>query len=159
MPRFDADLTQVSAFFTTYPKGTYEFLTGKGKPFLNVDKETGASKNYGVRYSLTDPNDPKKNPQPLTLYWHSDGAQKFTKQVIMALLGYTGDSVGEAKFNADFAGRDWSFATADNEGDEGMIGEVWQLCQEKRVLVDCDISINPDTKNEQQQYKGFHKVG
>lgn len=153
MGRYEADLTKVSAGFTIYPKGEYEFSFGTPKAFKREGKK-GA--NFGVGFPLTcmevhdgDPN-MKGKKHYYNGFMHSEGAQSFTKGMVMAAYGYVTDQKAEKNqqaFDEKFAGEDWSF-----DPDNGSVGSVFKDMEGKRIIYVLDVEAGLEEGTTQQKW-------
>jgi hypothetical protein len=156
MPVYNFDPSTVSVSFDVLPKGEYEFEIGEPKPFLRQNREGNDS--YGIRYPLKAVREDlaKKRIQPYSCYMQSEGGQSFTKQFLMAALGYGKGPKEEQRFNTDMATADWSF----NPGDAntaGECGEIWHKPKGSRIFGNVDVS-KDEQGNEQQQFKGWRSI-
>jgi hypothetical protein len=154
MPVFRNDPTAVSAGFTILPRDDYEFIIGNAKAFYKTG-QNGKADNHGVRYGLVVASGPMegKKSAPFNGYQHSEDAQGFTKQFLMAALGYDKGREEEARFDADQKGKDWGYDT-----DSGSVGDAWQELVGKRIVGSYDIGINTETGAEQQKVLGWRKI-
>jgi hypothetical protein len=153
MPRFEPDPSKVSATIDILEKDDYEFIIGDPKAFQKVDGQ-GTITNYGVRYPVTVAEGTSKGKKQFqTCYQHTEGAQGFSKQFIMAAYGYPVTPAGEKDFDNDFAGKDWSFDT-----DTGACGEVWRGIAGKRVIGSADVVPNNRTGDPMQQFNSWRSI-
>src|SRR5512134_2744604 len=105
MPRYEPDLTKVAATFELFTKGQYEFVIGEPKCFQDITKSgprAGETK-IGIRFPIVLAEETaghkKGARQMYTVYIHSEAAQAFGKQFVMAALGYERNSRGEKAFD------------------------------------------------------------
>lgn len=142
MPRYTPDFNTVSANFVMLEKGEYEFQVGEPKAFERTNQEGKVS--HGVRFMLTVAEGAAKGGRTMfTCYPGSDGGMSFSKQFLIAVLGYAQDSSGEKQFNEATAGEDWGYDT-----ETGACGDMWRRALGKRVRAIVDIKIG---ENGQQQ--------
>lgn len=155
MGRYEADLTKVSAGIPVFPKGDYEFTVGTPKAFKRKGKK---GENWGVGLNVTCvevlDGDPayKGKKSYISLFMHSEGAQGFSKQTVMALYGYTTDPKSENNeqaFNEKFAGEDWSY-----DPESGKCGDIYKNLEGKRFQCPLDSRTNPDDDSQLQQVWG-----
>lgn len=151
MPRFEPDPSKVSATIAILEKGDYEFSVGEPKAFAKKNPD-GTIANYGVRFPVTVMEGPRKGAKQFqACYQHTEGSEAFSKRFVMACLGYENTQEDEKRFDADYAGRDWSFDT-----DSGACGEVWRECANRRVIGTADVMPNKNNPNElMQQFTGW----
>jgi len=151
MPRYEADPSKVTATFEVLEKGDYEFAFGEPKAFLRTGDK---GDNYGVRYPVKVAEGPFTGKrQIVTCYIHTDDALAFSKQTLMAALGFDVNSEGEKAFNAKYAGSDWSIDT-----DTGACGDVWREVIGKHAVATADVGANPKDGTPTQQFKKWRKV-
>lgn len=141
MPRFDVNLSSVSAQGVILDKGDYTFTVADAKPFARKKASTGED-IYGVRYTLqvTDgPDGTVGKTIPVSFYLHTDGARAMAKRFIMAVYGFTIDS--EDEFNSSYGDYDWGGDT------EGELGEGWTgiIGSSVAATVDVQPNKNPNT--------------
>lgn len=150
MPVYNPDLTKVTTSFEVLPKDEYEFVIGEAKPFLRQNRK--GEDSYGVRYSLKPAREDlaKKRIQPYSCYMQSEGGQSFTKQFLMAALGYGKGPAEEKRFDAEHATTDWSF-----NPETGEVGEIWTKPTGNTIFGSVDVSKNEENGEDQQQYKGW----
>ena len=159
MPRYDADLSKISATFELFSKGEYEFLVGEPKAFEQTTKtgKNAGQQAIGIRYPIVlgeETNGHKKGAKNMiNCYIHNDGSMAFAKQFLMACLGYPLNSGGEHKFDEDYRGRDWSIDT-----ETGAVGDVWREANGRRVIVTVDLGTNPTTGEPTNQFGRYRSV-
>lgn len=143
--RYEHDPSKVVASLTILPKDDYEFVVGRPKAF-----ERTASKghqSYGIRFPLSvvgGPQDGKKTVY--TIYLQSDGGAQMGKRFQMAVAGFATNEKNEKLYDAEVAGKDWSYNT-----DDGSVGEEWLAYEGKHVCCDVDVEqITPEGKTEPQ---------
>lgn len=156
MPRYEFDPSKVAATIEVFPKGDYEFQVGEPKSFIRKNKKNEDS--FGIRFPLTIMEDmngghAKGKRTVNTGYQHSECAQAMTKQFVMAVLGYEGNQAGEKMFDAEQAGKDWSF-----DPDTGAVGDAWRQVTGKRVVGSLDVGKNEETGDPQQQFKKWINI-
>lgn len=153
MPRFENSPANVVASMEVFPKDDYLFVVGEPKPFFRQNSK--GQDSYGLRVSLTIKDGPyEKKRTVASFYMHSEGAQMMTKQFQMAVLGYGKGRQEEQRFDAEWGGKDWSFDT-----DSGAVGDAWRELTGKLVYGSLDVSINENSGDEQQQFKGWRVAG
>lgn len=159
MSRYEPDLSKVQATFEFFSKGQYEFAIGEPKSFEQTTK-TGAragEQSIGVRYPISlaeDTNGHKKGARnTINCYIHSDGAMSFSKQFLMAALGYKVNSAGEKQFDEDTRGRDWSI-----DPETGACGDVWREATGKHIMITADIGTNPSTGEPNNQFGKYQPL-
>lgn len=151
-PRFDNDPTKVQASFEVLPKDTYEFQVGEPKSFFRQNNKGNDS--YGIRFPLVVMSDNAKGKRVVfNTYQQSEGAQAMAKQFVMAVLGYGKGKTEEKRFDAEYAGKDWSFDT-----DTNAVGDMWRSVTGQRVVGDLDTQIS-DTGDEQQKFVQWRPIG
>ena len=153
MPQYGFNPAAVDAGFPVYPKGQYEMIIGDPKPFLGKAIEAGSTKtqNYGVRYALIIAEGEKKGKKAImNCYMHVEASQGFAKQFLMAAAGFNPkDQDAEARYNEESGAKDWTY-----DPDTGRVGEAWLELRGKRILIDLDVTMDKDQK-EQQKWVGF----
>jgi len=150
MPQYQPDLTTVAAGFELLPDGVYEFKIGPPKPWEKNDPDKGLS--HGVRYLLEvrellegeDASLVKGKKSIFTCRCHDDIGMSFSKQFVMAALGYSGKE--EAKFNEDMKEADWSYDTEDLS-----VGDIWEAVAGKIVVA--TLGTRPNLKDP--DHEGF----
>jgi hypothetical protein len=156
MPDFNFDPTQVAAVggFEVLPKGDYEFIIGKPKPFQKLE-DNGDIRNFGlgVTVKVADGEHIDKL-QYVRLYMHNRGSQGFSKAFVMACYGYAKNQ--EKEFNEAFAGKSWNY-----NAETGEIGEVWQGIEGKRAIGSADTQMGQGdyAGQEQQKFTGWRPIG
>lgn len=149
MPRYEADPSKVTTSITILPKDGYEFVLGRPKAFERTAK--AGHQSYGVRIPVTVVGGPQNGKRTIiSLYLHSEGAQQMAKRFQMAVAGYPVNEKNEKLYDADIAGKDWSYDTGD-----GSVGEAWLEFEGKHVFCDVDVSTREDDKGaevEQQDW-------
>ena len=155
MPRYEPDLTAVSAALDLFEKGDWEFSIGEPKAFERTNEKGKLS--AGVRYLLSlaeEHNGHKKgSKQMFSCYIHTDGAMTFSKRFVMAALGFKNTSEDERLFDEQFKGADWSV-----DPDTGAVGDVWRQPAGRRIVCSLEIGENPNTNEPSQQFSGFLPV-
>ena len=153
MPRYEPDLSQVSATIAILDKDEYEFEIGKPKAFQRERKKGGES--IGVRYPMTVAEGPQSGKRTFySCYTHSDGGQGFAKQFLMCALGFELTQEAEKRFNEAYKGADWGFDT-----DSGECGDIWEEAAGKHIIASVDLGVNPETGEPNQQWVRFRPVG
>lgn len=154
MPIYNNDPSKVVATFEVLPKDDYEMIVGEPKAFFKPGSD-GKADNYGVRFPVTVASGPMegKKGQPVNCYQHTDGAQQYSKGFQMAAAGFGKGRAEEQRFDAEAAGKDWSFDT-----DSGQCGDAWREFTGKRVIAIYDIELNKDTGEQQQKVVGYRKL-
>lgn len=151
-PRFDNDPTKVQASFEVLPKDDYEFVVGEPKAFHRVNK--AGNDSYGIRFPLTVASENAKGKKVVfNTYQQSEGAQAMAKQFMLAVLGFGKGKAEESKFDAEYAGKDWSFDT-----DTKAVGDMWRMATGQRVIGSLDMTIG-DNGDEQQAFNGWRPIG
>lgn len=156
MPHFEADLTKVSVALEQFNKGDYEFLVGEPKSFQRTNNK--GVETFGVRWpiSLAEETDGHKKgaKQIYSGYLHTEGGQTYLKQFIMACLGFNSrNAADERRFDEQFRGADWGVDT-ETQG----TGDMYRQVTGKRVIVQLDMGINPESGEPSQQFKGFRPI-
>lgn len=142
MPRYEADPTKVTTSITILPKDEYEFVLSRPKAFERTAK--AGHQSYGVRIPVTVVGGPQNGKRTvISLYLHSEGAQQMAKRFQMAVAGFPVNEKNEKLFDADAAGKDWSYDTSD-----GSVGEAWAEYEGKHVACAVDVSMREDDKGE-----------
>lgn len=158
MPRYESNPAAVRSSLEIFPTDDYNFIIGEPKSFQGETKN-GKNKgniNYGVRISLTVADGDFKGKRYIkTLYEHNEGSQSVGKQFKMAALGYGKGQEEEARFDADWGGKDWSFDT-----DTASVGDAWREMSGKRVTGSLEKEIATDgSGTESQKEKGWRPYG
>ncbi|MCP4902596.1 MAG: hypothetical protein GY906_37000 [bacterium] len=165
--RFAPDMAEVTAGFYMLDVAEYIFEIGKPKCIFYT-KEDGTDV-AGARLPLKVlgrvANDGSleeidgvtgKQTAPMRLYVHTEGAFGFTKQLILAAMGY---SIREEKQANEeyFEGTDFSVDVNDDDEDniEASLGASWAQLEGKKVRLTADKGINPASKEEQQEYRSY----
>src|SRR5256885_4554624 len=100
MPRYEADPSKVTATLDVLEKGDYEFVIGEPRAFFGASKTEGKSDNYGVRYPVKVAEGAMKGKRQLiNCYIHTEDSLAYSKQLLMAALGFPLNSEGEKAFN------------------------------------------------------------
>lgn len=145
MPRYNHDPSLVSASLFVFPKDEYEFKIGRPRAF-----ERTASKghqSYGVRFPLTCTSGPHAGKKSVfSIYLHSEGAAGMGKRFQIAAAGYDVNDRNEKLFDAENAGKDWSYDT-----DNGDVGTGW--LEYEGVSVVCDVDVQPQKDDKGQDVK------
>lgn len=153
MPRFEPNPASVVTSIEVFPKDDYEFIIGEPKTFFRQNQK--GEDSYGIRISLSiGAGDYEKKRTLVSLYFQSEGAQSMAKQFQMAALGYAKGRAEEQRFDKDWGAKDWSFDT-----DSGGVGDAWRELVGQRVIGSLDVSINNNTGDEQQNFKGWRPLG
>jgi hypothetical protein len=156
-PRYEPDLTKVTAGIEIFPKGTYEFSIGEPKAFSRENRQgvTTVGTRYPLRCEMVHAGDQNfKNKRTLTsLYLHTEEAQGMAKRFIMAALGFNGNQEGEQTFDAEYKGRDWSL-----DPEVGSVGDVWREPTGRRVLADCDSQIVKGDDGTERTFQSFNWI-
>src|SRR5688572_10613127 len=85
---FDFNPSDVTVGFKVFDKGSYELEIGEPKAFLGQGKD-GRADNYGVRYMCKIADGPNKGQKYMVnCYMHTEESQAFSKQFLMAALGF-----------------------------------------------------------------------
>lgn len=153
MPRYENSPAAVSATIEVFPKDDYLFILGEPKVFSGVTKsgKNAGKENYGVGFSLTVKDGEKEGKRQFTrCFESSEEAQAMSKQFKMAVLGYDRTKADEARFNAEWGSKDWSFDT-----DSGAVGDAWREMTGRLVVGILDVEIDKDTGDERQVWKGW----
>lgn len=145
MPRYEHDPSTVTASITVLPKDDYEFKVGRPKAFERTAK--AGHQSYGIRFPLTVQGGPQNGKKTMhTIYLHSDGAAQMAKRFQMAMAGYAVNEKNEKIYDAEIAGKDWSYDTSD-----GSVGAAWLEYEGKHIMCDVDVEqITPEGKTEPQ---------
>ena len=155
-PRYEHDATNVSSVIAILDKGDYELIVGEPKAFFNTGKE-GKSDNYGIRYPLTVAEGSEKGSKTFyNAFIHTDGSLSFSKQFLMAALGFKATKDDEKRFNEEFKGSDWGIDT-DTKG----VGDVWRQPTGKRLVASVDVTIQSEGANAgspQQKWVKFRSL-
>jgi hypothetical protein len=174
MPRYEPDLTQVTANIEVLPKGDYEFSISEPKSFEKAKKDREGNeipdqKSVGIRYPIKvenvlseglDPNLVGKR-QFASVYIHNEGGMQFAKRFLMSALGYGGNSSSERAeaeraFNEAYRGRDWSV-----DPESGAVGDVWREAVGQRIVGSLNIQVQTMGQNVgemQQTFDGWRTV-
>lgn len=149
MGRFGFDPNSVTAGFEVLPKGDYVLTVQNPKGFSRTNNEGKLSHGVRVTLKVTQCDNSALVGKTVqhTLYGHSEGAQKMTKQFVMAVYGF--GSKDEKAFNEAFGAKDWGY------DEDGSVGEVYKEMDGKVVFASLDVKLS-DTGEEQQNYK---KIG
>ena len=151
-PRYEHDASTVSAVIAILDKGDYELMIGEPKAFFNQGKE-GKPDNYGIRYPLTVAEGAEKGSKTFyNAFIHTDGALSFSKQFLMAALGYKATKEEEKRFNDKYRGSDWGIDT-DTKG----VGDVWREATGKRLTASVDVGIQEVGQNAGQPQQKWLK--
>jgi hypothetical protein len=149
-PVHQFDPTQVVAGFAVFPKDEYEFEVKDAKAFQRTNKK--GEETYGIRFQLIGRSsvaDGKKSMY--TCYMHSDGAQSFSKQFLMAVYGFNRNDSDEKRFNAEYGDAAlWSY-----DPESGAVGEIYKGTVGKRFYGNVEPGKNPETGEPTQQWKSF----
>lgn len=153
MPTYNNDPTKVAASFAVLPKDSYELIIGTPKAFFKGG-QNGKADNYGIRCPLTVATGQFAGTRgvPANLYQHTQDAESYSKQFIMAALGYDKGRDEERRFDNDMKGADWSFDT-----DTGAVGDAWRQLEGKRIIGDYDVKLG-DNQQEQQNVLGWRRL-
>lgn len=159
MPQYEPDLSKIAATFELFSKGEYEFVLGEPKAFQGITKSgaNAGQENIGVRYGISLPeaqNGHKKGARSiLNCFIHNDQSMGFSKQLLMAALGFPMNSRGEAQFDEQYRGADWSIDTT-----TGACGAVWREATGRHVLITADLGTNPTTGEPSNQFGKYRSV-
>lgn len=145
MPDFNYNPAAVSSGFQVFPKDSYEVVLGEPKTFYRPGKGDKAD-NYGIMF-ISKIAEGKYAGKKIAIncMMHTEDSQGFSKQYQMAALGFIPRKQDD-EFDAAHMGDDWSFNT-----DTQRIGDGWMAMKSQRIIMDLDVGINPDTKEEQQK--------
>jgi hypothetical protein len=154
MPVYNNDPTKVTANAVVLPKDDYEFIIGSPKSFAKKNDDGVTIKNYGIRYPIIVAGGPfdGQKPYPAVLYQHNPESESFSKQFLMAALGYDKGRDEEKRFDEASRGKDWSFDT-----DTGACGDAWNELTGKIIVGSFDTKMG-DNQNEQQVINGWRKI-
>lgn len=152
-PVMNFDPNQVQASFEIFPKDEYEFEIKDAKAFQRTNKK--GEETYGIRFQMIGRSGVANEKKAMyTCYMHSDGAQAFSKQFIMAVFGYDKNDASEKRFNATHGDADlWKFNPED-----GTVGEIYKRTVGNRVFATVDEGKNPETGDPTQNWKSFRPV-
>lgn len=168
-PRYEPDLTQVTANIEVLPAGDYEFVISEPKCFERNkrNRETGEEIpdqfSAGVRYPIKvenviseglDPNLVGKR-QFATVYIHNEGGMQFAKRFLMAALGYGGNTSNERAeaekaFDEAYRGRDWSV-----DPETGAVGEVWREAVGQHIVGTLGVAMQEFGQNQGDPVQTF----
>lgn len=158
MSGFDFNPNDVTVGFEIFPKGSYEIEVGEPKSFFKPGKE-GKLDNHGVRFmcKIAD-GDKKGRKYMVNCYMHTEESQAFSKQFLMAALGYDPKKLeDEQAFNAATANENWRY-----NPDDKSAGDMWHRVKNQRLNVDLDVGIAPDTApnagERQQKLVGYRPI-
>ena len=155
-PRYEHDPTKHSAALTVFPKGEYEFVVGKPKAFERQAR--AGHQSIGLRFPLKCANGPMEGKKTVfSIYLHSDGGAQMAKRFQMAVGGFAVNEANEAAYDAQAAGKDWSFDPAD-----GSVGAAWAEYEGVHVICDVDVRIEKNDKDEevqQQEWGTWRPIG
>lgn len=150
MPRYTPDPTKNQGGFPVLPKGLYRLEISNASSFeTKPDPSKGQNGNYGVRYatkvvaSEDQPSWVGKSAGPLNLYFHTEGAQNFSKSIYMRVVGCETDE----EFDSKFASEDFSF-----NPDDKSVGQFWHNLNGK--LVDVMVGEPEEGKNRDGSANG-----
>ena len=148
MGRFGFDPNTVTAGFEILPKGDYILTVMNPKGFAK-NNDDGTLRNHGVRVTLkvaqTDNTALVGKTIQHTLYGHTEGSNRMTKQFVMAAYGF--GSKDEKAFNEAYGAKDWTY-------DENSVGEVYSGMDGKVIFSSLSVKLD-DNGNEQQDYKSI----
>lgn len=155
MPRYEHDPSNVTASLTILPKDDYEFKLGRPKAFERTAK--AGHQSYGIRIPVTVVGGPQNGKKTLvSLYLHSDGAAAMAKRFQMAIAGFTVNDKNEKLYDAQAAGKDWSYDTS-----TGEVGAAWLEYEGQHIMCDLDVAMRTDDKGnevEQQEWGSFRPI-
>lgn len=151
MPNFNPKSTQ--ATLPPLPNDSYECIIGEPKAFKGTTKATGED-NFGVRFTCTVAEGEFVGRKIfVTNFLHSDGAQTFAKQFIMAANNFTVDQEGEDAYNeSEAAGLDYEF-----DPDTNSCGAGWQELKGKRIIIQTKIKqVNDKDQSQPVSFMPFN---
>lgn len=151
MPNFNPKSTQ--ATLPPLPDDSYECVIGEPKAFKGITKATG-EENNGVRYTCTVAEGEFVGRKIfVTCFLHSEGAQTFAKQFIMAANNFTNDQEGEEEYNeSEAADLDYGFDPDTNTCNAG-----WQELKGKRIIIQTKIKpVNDKPQSQPVSYMPFN---
>jgi hypothetical protein len=150
MPNFNPKATQ--ATLPPLPNDSYECVIGEPKAFKGANKE--GVENYGVRYTLTVADGTLVGRKIfVTCYMHTEGAQAYSKQFLIAANNFTNDQEGEAAFDSSPAA-DLDYAY---DADTNSCGAGWQELKGKRIIVETAIKdVNGKDQSQVKNYIPFN---
>lgn len=153
MPRYEFDPSKASATIEIFPKDRYLMKIGQPKSFLKKENDETV-KNYGIRFPLTHQDGQFVNKNTIfSGYLHNDGSQSMIKRFQMAALGYRNTPEEEKRFDAEQAGKDWSF-----DPDTGAVGEAWQQFAGSSIYAHLDVGKNKNSDEPQQDFKRWEPI-
>lgn len=144
--RYNADPTKDSAGFPVLPKADYRFKFGEPKPFENIDDNDPNKKNFGVAFIakvVPGPVDLDGNESPrdqigksayVRLFYHTDNAQSFRKQYILAAYGYTTNEENDFNEISQSEEIDWGF-----DPETGEVGEGFKMMSNKEFVASLSV--------------------
>lgn len=147
-PQYEYNPNKVQASIEVFPReGNVEFIVGKPKAFMKAD-----GSNWGVRYALHIPSKDKNTS--FACYLHNDGGESMTKRFQMACIGgYGKGKAEEARFNAEHGNDDWRL-----DFETGECGEGWKQLTGSRVIADIEVTMNTNTKDEQNNFNNWRSL-
>jgi hypothetical protein len=155
---FDFVPSEVEVGFPILPKGSYEIEVGEPKSFYRQGKAdaknpgTTKADNHGVMYvSKVAEGSEKGKKYVVNCYMHTPESQSFSKQFMMAVLGFKKDQ--EEQFNAHTANWNWRYNPQDKTCSDG-----WHNLKNKRCIIDVDVVIDPVTQEKSQKFIGYRPV-
>lgn len=180
MQEFTPDFTKYHASTPIYKKGMYEIVVdkvqaraydttddaGQSKQVRMVtlrNKMVGVYDSKGKLLTTQDGAEIKgEDVEDVRLYIHSDGAMKFTKRILMAVLGYSKEE--EDKFNEFLAKQDVRFSIEEKETEDGynvVLGSFWEGLAGKHFKVGLSEGVyeRNGVKEPQQNFDTYLPVG
>jgi hypothetical protein len=148
-PRFNADLSTVSASLVVLKPGDYEFAVGDPSSFARLaGQDQHETHGVGVMLTVSEVHegaaDAKSKKVYRQFYMHNKDGWGFAKQFVMACLGYSisgpTKDAEEERFNADVKGKDWGY-----NPDDKSVGDMWKTIRGTRVI--CSVDLGPNDKN------------
>lgn len=148
-PAFNFDPTALQVALGAFTKGRYQFEVVSAKSYSRQKKDGAGnpiadSVVQGIYYGLKCVGAPEGQEslvgqrQLLNAMVHNEGSLGFSKQFVMAALGYNSRDINsENEFNKKFAGLSWSldFAT-------GGVGDMWSAPKGHVLSIECDIGVD-----------------
>jgi hypothetical protein len=149
---FNFDPTAVQVALGSFEKGRRTFEVTSVKGYSRTKKDASGAPKFpeekvlGIYFGLKciDPTH-RDQRQIYNGMVHTEGSVGFTKQFLMAALGYNPrDMNSENDFNKTFAGIGWSI-----DFETGACGETWMKAKGRLVSLETDIQV--DTNGNPQQ--------
>lgn len=169
MARFNADPSKDSAGFPVLAKGDYRFKFGEPKTFKNLDEN--GKESFGIAFIakvVPGPVDLDGNQSPaegmgksayVRLFYHTDNAQSFRKQYILAAYGYKVNEENEFNAISEQENIDWGFDTED-----GSVGEGFKMMSNKEFVSSLSVQKRKfkrngvDVEEEQNQWEAIRPI-